>query len=79
MGTAAYPNEKEYSQYLKDNGGSSNAYTSATSTNYQFEVANGAFEGAIDRFAQFFIEPLLGENQTAREMKAVDSEFNMGL
>lgn len=42
-------------------------------------MSNEAFEGALDRFAQFFIEPLLGENQTAREMKAVDSEYNMGL
>jgi len=36
-------------------------------------VANDALEGALDRFSQFFISPLLGENQTEREMKAVDS------
>ena len=34
MGTAKYPDEKEYSQYLKENGGYSNAYTSWTNTNY---------------------------------------------
>ncbi len=36
-------------------------------------------EGGLDRFAQFFICPLLGEAQTEREMKAVDSEWNMSL
>ena len=42
-------------------------------------MANDALEGALDRFSQFFIAPLLGENQTEREMKAVDSEYNMSL
>lgn len=79
MGTAKYPDENEYSEYIKNKGGYNNAFTSLTDTNYHFEVSNEGFEKALDMFAQFFISPLFGESQTEREMKAVDSEFNMSL
>lgn len=79
MGTEKYPSENEYSEYIKNNGGYNNAYTSLTNTNYHFECSNEAFSGGLDRFAQFFISPLLGAEQTDREMNAVDSEYNMSL
>lgn len=79
MGTKKYPSENEYAEYIKNNGGYNNAYTSLLNTNYHFECSNEAFSGALDRFAQFFIAPLLGAEQTDREMNAVDSEFNMSL
>lgn len=75
LGTEKYPSEKEYGEYLEQNGGRSNAYTSSDLTNYHFEVYPVAFEGALDRFAQFFIAPLFTEEFTEREMNAVDSEF----
>ena len=77
MGTEKYPNVNEYSEYLADNGGSSNAYTSLVDTNYHFDVSNEGFEGAIDRFSQFFLNPLLDPAEVDKEMHAVDSEFNM--
>lgn len=79
MGTEKYPNENEYSDYIKNKGGYNNAFTSLEDTNYHFEVSNEGFEHALDMFAQFFIGPLLGDSQTEREMNAVDSEFNMSL
>jgi insulysin len=51
MGTAKYPSENEYTEFIKNNGGMNNAYTSLTNTNYHFDCANEAFEGALDRFA----------------------------
>lgn len=51
LGTEKYPNESEYMDYLSKNSGSFNAYTGLMETNYFFEVANHAFEGALDRFA----------------------------
>lgn len=36
-------------------------------------------EGALDRFAQFFIAPLFNEDATMREMQAVDSENSKNL
>jgi insulysin len=77
MGTEKYPNENEYSDFIKNQGGYNNAFTSLSDTNYHFEVSNDGFEKALDMFAQFFISPLLGDSQAEREMNAVDSEFNM--
>jgi insulysin len=39
LGSEKYPQENEYSSYLQENAGWSNAYTSGTHTNYYFEVA----------------------------------------
>lgn len=82
--------ENDYAVYLAANGGYSNAYTASTSTNYHFEVGakptEGAgsdsvspFYGALDRFAQFFIEPLFLEETLDRELRAVDSENKKNL
>lgn len=92
MGTKKYPKENAYAQYLSANSGNSNAYTASTSTNYFFELAASANEsadssdpeasplhGALDRFAQFFIEPLFLSSTLDRELLAVDSENKKNL
>ncbi|OQS04220.1 insulin-degrading-like enzyme, metalloprotease family M16A [Thraustotheca clavata] len=79
MGTEKYPDENSYSQYLSAHGGSSNAYTSGTDTNYYFDVRTPYFYEALDRFAQFFIAPLFTSDATEREMNAVNSENNKNL
>ncbi|KAI8825830.1 Metalloenzyme, LuxS/M16 peptidase-like protein [Fimicolochytrium jonesii] len=79
MGTEKYPVENDYNQYLSEHGGHSNAFTSVENTNYYFEVTSEHFEGALDRFAQFFITPLFAESCTEREMNAVDSEHKKNL
>ncbi|KAJ2000357.1 metalloprotease, partial [Coemansia thaxteri] len=75
MGTEKYPKEGEYHEYIANNSGKANAYTSFEETNYYFSVVNGAFEGALDRFAQFFISPLFSADCVDRELMAVDSEY----
>ncbi|KPI35377.1 putative zinc protease [Cyphellophora attinorum] len=42
-------------------------------------AAKGPLYGALDRFAQFFVEPLFLENTLDREMRAVDSENKKNL
>jgi hypothetical protein len=79
MGTKKYPSENAYQQFLSSNNGMSNAYTAMTSTNYYFDVAPDALEGALDRFSGFFIEPLFNEDCTEREITAVDSEHKKNL
>jgi insulysin len=95
-----YPQENEYNEYLAAHNGSSNAYTSFTSTNYYFEVAASSspsnskasstvdltnphsesiFYGALDRFAQFFADPLFLEDTLDREIRSVDSENKKNL
>ncbi|KAI0105424.1 peptidase M16 inactive domain-containing protein [Nemania sp. FL0031] len=92
MGTKKYPEENAYNVYLSSHSGSSNAYTGATSTNFYFDIAakpsNGEeasetnlspLHGGLDRFAQFFIEPLFLPSTLDRELRAVDSENKKNL
>lgn len=79
LGTEKYPLENEYSKYLQEHGGSSNAFTASDHTNYYFDVAPEFLEGALDRFAQFFLCPLFTESATDREMNAVNSEHEKNI
>jgi secreted Zn-dependent insulinase-like peptidase len=80
LGTAKYPDENEYNAFLASHGGASNAYTDSEHTNYYFSVdARAGLPGALDRFAQFFVAPLLNASALAREMHAVDSEHKKNL
>ncbi|KUI56296.1 hypothetical protein VP1G_03557 [Cytospora mali] len=92
MGTKKYPEENAYNQYLSAHSGTSNAYTASTSTNYYFEIGGrpsddaepsatnpSPLKGALDRFAQFFVEPLFLESTLDRELRAVDSENKKNL
>ena len=74
MGSRKYPDENQYSAFLAQHGGSSNAYTAAEDTNYHFDIVPAHFAEALDIFAQFFIAPLLREGSTAREVNAVENE-----
>ncbi|CAI9099928.1 OLC1v1036825C1 [Oldenlandia corymbosa var. corymbosa] len=74
-----YPLEDSYSKYITEHGGSTNAFTSSEQTNFYFEVNADCFEEALDRFAQFFIKPLMSPDATTREIKAVDSEHQKNL
>jgi insulysin len=49
LGTEKYPKENEYSQFLSEHAGSSNAFTSGEHTNYYFDVSHEHLEGALDR------------------------------
>ncbi len=79
LGTKKYPEVGEYKKYLNAYQGHSNAYTSAEHTNYHFEVNHDGFEGSLDRFAQFFVEPLFSAEFVEREMNAVHSEHQKNL
>lgn len=79
LGTQKYPNENAYSTYLSENGGSSNASTYADNTKYYFDVVHSRLDGALDRFAQFFIAPMFTASATDREINAVNSEHEKNL
>ncbi|KAL4202082.1 hypothetical protein AMTRI_Chr02g261950 [Amborella trichopoda] len=68
-----YPLEDSYMKYITEHGGHSNAFTASKHTNFQFDVNCDYFEEALDRFAQFFINPLMSPDAMMREIKAVDS------
>ncbi|BFF98691.1 insulin-degrading enzyme [Drosophila madeirensis] len=79
LGTEKYPHENGYSTYLSQSGGSSNAATYPLMTKYHFHVAPDKLDGALDRFAQFFIAPLFTPSATEREINAVNSEHEKNL
>ncbi|ODN05282.1 Insulin-degrading enzyme [Orchesella cincta] len=79
LGTKKYPEENDYSKFLAENGGSSNAYTARDHTNYYFDVSPKELKGALDRFSQFFISPLFTESATEREVNAVHSEHEKNI
>lgn len=75
LGTKKYPIESEYGQYISENGGMSNAFTSNLATSYLFTINNAAFDKALDRFSHFFKEPLFNPSGVDRELKAIDQEY----
>ena len=79
MGNEKYPAENDYFEYITKNGGFSNANTQLDRTIFYFNVSNEAFEGALDRFAQFFISSKFNPGSVGREKKAVDNEFSNNL
>jgi insulysin len=79
LGTEKYPSVDEFDEYLQRNGGSNNAYTARDRTNFHLEIPPEAFEGALDRFAQFFIAPKFTPEFNEREVNAVNSEFQKNL
>jgi len=79
MGTKAYPNEAEYKTYIADHGGSMNAYTATDRTVYGFSINNEFFQGGLDRFSHFFIDPLFLQNSVGRELKNIDQEHGKNL
>ncbi|MCI5052362.1 MAG: insulinase family protein [Simkaniaceae bacterium] len=79
MGSEKYPDESEYTQYIRDHSGVFNAFTALDRTCYIFSVENEAFDGALDRFSRFFIDPLFVQDSISRELNAVDQEHHKNL
>ena len=79
LGTEPYPEPDEYQQYIRQNGGSHNAFTSYAQTTYFFDVDNEQLSGALDRFAPFFISPTFNEAYVDREKNAVHAEYSSNL
>ncbi|KAK3276499.1 hypothetical protein CYMTET_15429 [Cymbomonas tetramitiformis] len=79
MGSEKYSGENEYGKFLVEHGGDANAFTEAEHTCFHFQVDPGSLRGALDRFAQHFVAPLILEESLDREVLAVDSEFQQAL
>ncbi|XP_035987656.1 nardilysin b [Fundulus heteroclitus] len=77
MGSEKYPAENDFDAFLKKHGGSDNASTDCERTIFQFDVQRKYFRDALDRWAQFFICPLMIEDAVDRELEAVDSEYQL--
>lgn len=79
LGSTRHPNPGDFDDFMKLNGGSSNAYTDNMSTSYFFDIKNESFEHALDLFSAFFTCPLFDTTYVDREVNAVNSEHNKNL
>uniref|UniRef100_A0A671P040 Nardilysin-like n=1 Tax=Sinocyclocheilus anshuiensis TaxID=1608454 RepID=A0A671P040_9TELE len=77
MGSEKYPAENGFDAFLKKHGGSDNASTDCERTIFKFDVQRKYLREALDRWAQFFIGPLMIPDAVDREVEAVDSEYQM--
>lgn len=78
-GSKKYPKPDQWEEFLQRNGGSWNAFTTMTSTNYHFDVLNRGFDEGLDRFAQCFISPAFSDKSTGREIKTIHHQFKVAL
>ncbi|WP_257288657.1 insulinase family protein, partial [Endozoicomonas sp. SESOKO2] len=77
LGNEKYPETDGYFEYIRANGGSANAYTADTRTNYFFDINSDKLRPALDQLAQFFVSPTLDPTYVDRERNAVDSEYKL--
>ncbi|XP_074858420.1 nardilysin-like [Carettochelys insculpta] len=77
MGSLKYPDENGFDKFLKKHGGSDNASTDCEQTVFRFDIQRKYFKEALDRWAQFFIHPLMVRDAIDREVEAVDSEYQL--
>ncbi|KAI0367165.1 LuxS/MPP-like metallohydrolase [Pilatotrama ljubarskyi] len=78
-GSEPYPAENDFHSFISAKGGSRNAVTGPTSTEYWFSLSPAELAGGLPRLAAFLHAPLFTESLTAREINAVDSEFKRNL
>ena len=78
MGTDKYPGENYADEVTSGAGGHISAYTDSDVTNYWAYVPAN-LRVVTDVMAQFFVAPRITKSAIAREMRAVESEYNQGL
>ncbi|CAG9829034.1 unnamed protein product [Diabrotica balteata] len=79
MGSEKFPAENDFDSFIKKCGGTDNASTDMETTCYYFECLEKRLHEALDKFAQFFISPLMKKGAMTREREAIESEFQMAL
>lgn len=74
LGSERYPTINEYSKFMSQHGGYTNAYTSQDSTVYGFEVNDDFLGEALDRLGDVMRAPLLDEKYAEKERHTVNAE-----
>lgn len=77
LGTKQHPKVGEFQQYIQENSGHTNAFTSSDITAYHFTVMPSAFSEALTRFSEFFKDPLLDPTYVEKERMSVNAEWKM--
>ncbi|KAL1214055.1 Nardilysin-like [Cardamine amara subsp. amara] len=75
LGSSAYPGKNDFLDYLTLHGGNSNAETLIDYSRFYMHVDPDFLKGALKRFSEMFISPLLELESIEKEILGVDSEF----
>lgn len=75
LGSKKFSRENEFDKFIKNRNGIVNAYTECEHTIFYFQIDNQYLDGALDRFSQLFISPLMTRDGMEREISAINSEF----
>jgi len=79
LSSKKYPNVEDNQQFWVQNEGELKSYTKWVSTNYNFFVKNSAFQEGLDRFANFFSNPLFPEDYEEDSIKNVQIKYKNAL
>lgn len=79
FGSEKYPKNDDYSNFISENGGSTNAYTADGHTVYYHEIKNEAFEKSLDILASLFSCPTFPGDFVEKEISAIQNEFTQTL
>ena len=66
-----------FAEYIKQAGGTHNAVTTVLQTCFAFEIQSEKLEGALSRFARFFVSPIFSPSYHHQELQAIDAEHSM--
>ncbi|TKR69938.1 hypothetical protein L596_022023 [Steinernema carpocapsae] len=75
LASKKYPEENSFRKFLAEHGGSTRCWSNYDTTNSFFEVGSDYLKEALDRWIQFFADPLLAEDSVEREINGLDNEF----
>lgn len=79
MGSEKFTSENHFDSFISRHGGENNASTDLDYTTFYFDCLERYLLPAMDKFAQFFIAPLMKRDSMQREREAVESEFQAAL
>ena len=79
MGSKKYPYSNNFMSSINKSGGSTNAYTSNTNTNYYFVCSTDTYLSNLDIFGNFLVNPLLSKKYINKEISNVNSESNKNI
>jgi len=74
LGSERYPVINEYSKFMSQHGGYTNAYTAQDRTVYGFEVNDEFLDEALDRLGDVMRAPLLDPKYAEKERHTVNAE-----
>ncbi|KYQ54446.1 Nardilysin [Trachymyrmex zeteki] len=77
MGSEKYSQEDNFEEFIDQHGGTVKASTDYEYTTFHFDIQEEHLLSALDRFAQFFIKPLIKKNSIIQELENIKNEFQL--